>query len=245
MKWLTLVSFLLAASAAAQPAAIAPEVVAQRVFDIAAGPAWDQARYIEFSFNVEREGKIAASFVHRWDRFTGDYRVSGKDREGRDFVVRLNLNTRAGKAWVNGELVADPKEWIDRGYARFINDTYWLLMPLKLRDPGVTLTSAGMRESECGRILDGVKLTFGEGIGLTPGDQYWVWADRETGLVEVWEMLLQGMKPDDPRRVYRFEDYQRHGNLLLSARKSAADGSAAIVLGDIVIRADVPKGAFE
>ena len=48
------------------------------------------ARYFAFSFNVEREGKIVASYAQRWDRFTGDYRVSGKNREGEDIAVVMN-----------------------------------------------------------------------------------------------------------------------------------------------------------
>src|SRR3712207_4337744 len=77
--------------------------VARRAIDVLAGPAWDQARYFAFTFNVERDGKIAASWNQRWDRFTGDYRVSGKNRDGQDVVVVMNVNTRQGRAWRNGE----------------------------------------------------------------------------------------------------------------------------------------------
>src|SRR5688572_30337217 len=102
--------------------------VARRAIDMLAGPAWDDARYLVFTFNVEREGKNVASWAQRWDRFTGDYRVTGKTRDGDAIDVIMNINTKEGKASKNGQPVADPKDLLTTGYRRFINDTYWLLM---------------------------------------------------------------------------------------------------------------------
>ena len=47
-----------------------------------------------------------------------------------------------------------------------MNDAYWLLMPYKMRDPGVVLTLAGA-EKKGEDAWDKVLLTF-EGVGLTP-----------------------------------------------------------------------------
>lgn len=218
-----------------------PGAVATRAFDVMAGPAWERARYIAFTFNVERDGKIAASYPQRLDRFTGEYLVSGKDRENRSFVVIMNVNTRAGKAWLDGAAVANSKELLELGYGRFINDTYWLLMPLKLRDPGVKLESAGER-NECDDSWDVVKLSFEQGVGLTPGDQYWVWVNRDTGLVDVWEMLLQGQT--NQRKVI-FKNYRRFGDLLLSTQREFTEGGTKIRLDDVTVRADVPPDAFK
>jgi hypothetical protein len=111
---------LLVGSAFGQPTA---DSVSRRAIDVLAGPAWDEARYMAFTFNVEREGKIVASYAQRWDRFSGEYRVSGKNREGEDVLVVMNINTKQGKAWKNGQEVADPKDLLTFGYRRFINDT--------------------------------------------------------------------------------------------------------------------------
>src|SRR5215213_6932171 len=115
MKYVhALVLSLFAFAAYGQPAA---DDVARRAIDVLAGPAWDQARYLAFTFNVERDGKIAASFPQRWDRFTGEYRVSGKNREGQDVDVIMNVNTKQGKAWLNGQPAADPAELVNNfGY---------------------------------------------------------------------------------------------------------------------------------
>lgn len=230
--------------AQAQPAvSAAPRDIASRAINVMAGSAWEKARYFSFSFNVERDGKIAASFPERWDRFTGDYRVSGKDREGHDFDIRMNLNTRQGTALLDGKPVADPADLLKRGYGRFINDTWWLLMPIKLLDPGTKLENAGVRQDECGLAHDVLKLTFDQGVGLTPGDQYWVWISRDTGLVDRWEMLLQDSKDERPTVVF-LREYGRYAGLILSTLKEE-DNGIKIRLGDLVVSTEVPAGAFK
>lgn len=219
--------------------------IARRAIDVLAGAEWEKARFIAFTFNVEREGKIAASYAHRWDRYTGDYRVSGKDQQGADFVVLFNVNTKEGKAWKNGEPVADAAEMLRRGYARFINDTYWLLMPLKAMDPGVHREYAGERTDSCGRTYDVVKLSFDQGVGLTPGDVYWMWVNRETGLVDEWHMKLQSAKPEEAPGEVVFRDWRRFGGILLSTRREYRNRPFAIVLGDISVSQSVPPGAFQ
>lgn len=209
-----------------------------------AGPAWEKARYIAFTFNVVSGGRITTSFPQRWDRFTGEYRVSGKDQQGNDFVVIMNTNTKQGRAWKNGGEVNESSIF-ELGYRRFINDTYWLLMPLKSMDPGVHREYVGERSDACGHTWDVVKLSFDQGVGLTPGDNYWMWVNRDTGLVDEWDMHLQNMKADDlPMSVY-FHDFKRIGGLLLSTRREIRGKNSNIELGDVQVLSEVPKGAFE
>lgn len=232
-------------SASAQPQQVATaDDIARRAIDVLAGPAWEKARYFAFSFNVERDGKIAASFPQRWDRYTGDYRVSGRDQKGEEFLVIINTNTKAGHAWKNGAEVADAKEMLTMAYGRFINDTYWLLMPLKSMDPGVHREAAGERTDACGHTWDVVKLSFGSGVGLTPGDNYWMWVNRDTGIVDEWDMKLEGSKPEDEPSAVMFRDYRRIGGLLLSTKREIKGRPRRILLDDIVVSSDVPKNAF-
>jgi hypothetical protein len=170
--------------------------------------------------------------------------VEGKDREGRAYVVLFDLDTRKGRAWLDGREQEDPEKLLEYGYGRFINDTYWLLVPAKMLDPGVTLEAAGSRTDECGRTYDGVRLAF-DAVGLTPGDQYWLWVDRDTGLVDLWQMQLQSMKPEDPKLEYRFREYERIGGLLLSLSKPSVDGASRIWFSSVDVRPDVPEGAFD
>src|SRR5438067_5385460 len=88
---LSLLTLIIATFALAQPN---PDTLAKHAIDAQSGTAWEKARYFSFSFDVDRNGTRAASFPQRWDRYTGDYRVSGRDKEGRDFIVVMNTNTK-------------------------------------------------------------------------------------------------------------------------------------------------------
>jgi hypothetical protein len=238
---ITAVLFL-AAAVSAQPAPKADDV-AKHAIQSLAGSAWEKARYIAFTFDVERDGKIVASFPQRWDRYTGDYRVSGKNREGKDILVIMNINTKQGKAWVDGVEVADPKDQLTFGYRRFINDTYWLLMGFKTFDPGVTREYAGEKKNDAGQDYDLVKLSFSN-VGLTPGDQYWMWVNRKTGLVDEWDMKLEGSKPEDEPQAVIFYDYKNFGGLNISTKREIKGKNQFIKLDDITVSQTVPADAF-
>ena len=241
MRCFVLALLFVAVAAEGQPTA---DDVARRAIDVLAGPAWDQARYLAFTFNVERDGKIAVSFPQRWDRFTGEYRVSGKNREGQDIEVIMNINTKTGRAWRNGEEVADAAELVNNfGYRRFINDTFWLLMGFKSFDPGVNRAYEGEKSDACGQAHNVVKFSF-DNVGLTPGDVYWMWVNKDTGLVDQWHMKLQGSKPEDEPSVVLFHDYRRFGGLLISTRREIKGRGQFIRLDDITVASQTPAGAF-
>lgn len=220
------------------------DAVAQRAIDVLAGPAWNDARYLAFTFNVERDGQILASYRQQWDRFSGDYAVSGRNREGEDVRVVMNVNTKQGRAWKNGQAVADPAKLLTFGYSRFINDTYWLLMGLKSFDPGVTRTYEGEKTNACGAVHDVVRFSFAN-VGLTPGDVYWMWVNRRTGLIDEWHMKLEGSKPEDAPSVVAFHDYRRFGGLLISTRREIVGRKQFIRLDDVTVAREVPKGTFQ
>ncbi len=179
-----------AESSPPDPKAVA---VADRVMATLGGEeAWRATRYLRFDFVVEREGKTLVSRAHTWDRHRGRYRVEATDEQGRPVVVLMNLHTKQGQAWVGGEPASGDalEKLLESGYAWWVNDSYWLVMPYKLRDDGVVLTYAGLEAEQLG-TWDKVLLTF-EGVGLTPKDKYWVFVNRNTGLVERWEFVLKG-----------------------------------------------------
>ena len=237
--------------AAPAPAAVASPArssddLARRSIDMLAGEAWEEARYIAFTFNVERDGKRLASFPQRWDRDTNDYRVSGTDAKGTAFVVVMNIDTKKGKAWENGNPASGARleELLKLGYRRFINDTYWLQMPLKMLDPGVHRSYDGERTDACGHAWDVVRLSFDSGLGLTSGDVYWAWINRDTGLVDQWDMKLQGSKADEAPSSVLFRDFRRVGGLLISTRREIKGKNQFILLDEIQVEDEVPTGAF-
>lgn len=233
------------AAAEVKPAASADEV-AQRAYAMAGGPAWDQARYFTFTFNLDRaDGTRTASFPQRWDRVTGDYRVSGVDPQGKKFEVTMNLRTGEGKATVEGAPVTGDKlkEMLALATRRYQNDTFWLLMPQKLLDPAVHRAYEGPREDACNNVFDVVRLTFEPGFGFGPRDVYWAWINRDTGLVEYWDMTLTGVK--DEKVPVTFRDFRRVGGLLISTRREITSKKQVVRLDDLQVMAETPKGAFE
>jgi hypothetical protein len=117
-------------------------------------------------------------------------------------------------------------------------------MGFKTFDPGVTRAYEGEKTDACGAVHDVVRLSF-QNVGLTPGDVYWMWVNRRTGLVDEWHMKLEGSKPEDEPSVVSFRDYRRFGGLLISTRREIVGRKQFIILDDITVSKDVPAFAFQ
>ena len=214
-------------AAAVTPAGSDPKAVAValRAMQALGGEAaWNATRYLRFDFAVDRGGKTLVRRAHTWDKWNGRYRVEGKDKDGKDVVVTMNINTKEGQATRGSAPLAGPelKAALDDAYAWWVNDTYWLLMPYKMRDPGVVLTLAG-QEKKGEDAWDKVLLTF-EGVGLTPKDRYWVFVNAKTGLVDRWEFVLKGEKT--PPVPFDWKGWKAYGRIQLADdRVSPKDGT--------------------
>jgi hypothetical protein len=91
-----------------------------------------------------------------------------------------------------------------------------------VQDPGVQV-----KVDEQGRL----ELGFGEDIGLTSGDRYWLTVD-EQGRVTRWDYLLQGGSIGG----WTWEDHALYGGLLLSTRRVSDDRRAVIRFEDVQAR---------
>ena len=132
---------------------------------------------------------------------------------------------------------------LESAYAMWINDTYWLIMPYKLQDPGVTLTYAG-EETVGGTTYDKVMLSF-EGVGLTPGDRYWAWINRDTGLMDRWAYHLESMEPDAEPVAWEWLGWKRYGDVMLApTRKQVGGEERQVSLGPIEAPRTVPDATF-
>jgi hypothetical protein len=214
--------------------------IADHLRNALGGQALDASGYLGFTFAVTEDGKDRASYRHAWDRRSGDYKVEGATRDGR-VAVLFNIHSRKGRAWVDGKEVSDEalEKWLEFGYGRFINDTYWLLVPFKLQDPGVKLENQGATQ-ENGKSFDRLGLSFDAGIGLTPGDKYTLWIDRATSRVDRWEMVLEGNEPPPVRSDWR--DWVERGGVWFSTRKTM--GNRAIELRDIEVAPSADPARF-
>ncbi len=188
---------------------------------------WDRTRYLTWRFFGRR--------LHVWDRWTGDVRFEEADR-----ITLMNVHNRTGRVWKAGVEIAESdslKKYLDRGYRAWINDSYWLVMPYKLKDTGVTLTYGGEAEMENGRNAYVLTLTF-TGVGVTPQNKYDVFVDRERMLVEQWAFYRNG-SDEKPRFTGPWTGWKQHGRILLSAGRGTRAHS------DVAVFDDLPRAVFE
>ena len=172
---------------------------------------WDKLRVLRWTFEVSVNDTMRPARRHAWDKYSGWHRVDGTTMAGQHYCYIENLNDSTGMAWVNGTKIEGDslKKLMRRAHANWINDSYWFLMPYKLRDPGVTLRYEGQTRS--GRVVyDRLALSFDK-VGMTPGDRYWVYVNRANHRVERWEHLLQDAQP--PPVPWTWEGWELHDGL--------------------------------
>jgi hypothetical protein len=201
--------------ARAETAASDPQAVriADQVMAALGGKArWDKARYFRWTFEASVNDTLRPGRRHLWDKYTGWHRVDGTNRAGQAFCYIENLNDSTGMAWVNGQPIEGDslKKLMHAAHGQWINDSYWFLMPYKLRDPGVTLKYDGEVKDSTGAVEDRLALSF-ENVGMTPGDRYWVYVNRATHRIVRWDHLLQGNPP--PPTPWTLEGWEQHGAL--------------------------------
>ena len=172
---------------------------------------WDELPGLRWTFGSSVNDTVRSSRRHAWNKRTGWHRVEGKTRAGQSFCFIHEVMTDKGMAWMDGVAIEGDslQKLLKRANSLWINDTYWMLMPYKLRDPGVTLKYDG-EAREGGAVYDKLALTF-DNVGETPGDRYWVYVNRTGRRVEKWEMVLQDNEP--PPRAYTWEGWEKHDGL--------------------------------
>lgn len=204
-------------------AAIAAEVMTA----MGGSEAYDETRFLTWRFFGKR--------YHVWDKHTGDIRVE----TGKGLVVVMNLHTQKGRAWQEGTEVTDEAELkplLTRGYEMWINDSYWLVMPYKLRDPGVTLAYTREDKTEDGRAAHVLTLTFEE-VGVTPENKYEVFVDAESKLVTQWSFFRKA-EDTEPGFTNPWINWEKHGKIMLSADRGRGKHT------DVAVLDSVPKGTF-
>jgi hypothetical protein len=195
---------------------------------------WDRARFIHFTFT--RQGK---GLNITWDRYDGRYRLEATNDAGVPFVVVMNLKTRQGSASLDGRSLegAELSEYLNRASRMWAGETYWLLMPYKLDDPGVSKTYAG--EETAGNVVyDKIHLSF-EKVGFTPADEFTVYVNRSTHLVDRWQFKLESGFEGD----FQWSNWQRFGGILLATERTGAKGEK-IVFSDIIVTDHLADDVF-
>lgn len=204
-------------------------IIADKVMAAMGGrKAWDATRYITWTFFGRRN--------LLWDKYTGDVRIEYLDR---DEKLLVNIHSLNGKAWRNGEEVTNEDSlasYLKKAKSVWINDSYWLVMPYKLKDSGVSLFYLGSDTTELGKEAYVLQMAF-ENVGDTPDNLYHVWVDTESGLVTQWAFFESSNNPH-PDFITPWEGYQKYGEIMLSGGRGKGS------LTDIKVLREVPAEAF-
>ena len=190
--------------------------------------AWDQTRHIAWTFLGFRR-------LH-WDKWTGNVRV---DNLKNDQSVVLNIDTNKGRVFRNGKEEIQPDsvaKFVKAAKSAWINDSYWLLMPFKLKDSGVTLKDLGEGAMQDGKPADMLLLTF-KGVGDTPQNKYHVWVDKTTRLVSQWAYYPKSTD-EKPGFTLSWADYKDYGKIKLAGKRGPRE------LSDIIVADALPDEVY-
>lgn len=149
------------------------EALTDQMFEAINKEAWDTTKIIQWDFMGVHD--------YLWNKETEDLAVKWGNKE-----VYMNLAKYDGKVFKSGEEVTGDKKkkLIDKAYAFFCNDSFWLIAPSKARDEGTTRKLVDLESGEKGLLV-----SYSTG-GVTPGDSY-LWILDETGTPKGWKMWVK------------------------------------------------------
>lgn len=206
------------------------KALAQKVLHNMGGQqGWDDTRFLAWTFNNQYQ---------IWDKHQNRYRWE-KD----SIVAIIDTQTKDGKVYIGGKELQNQEEkqkLLERAYALWINNSYWLVMPFKLQDQGVNLKYAGEGKALDGTDADLLEMTFEE-VGLTPQNKYHLWVDKESGLITQWA-FFRNQRDVEPTFTRRWSDYKDYGSIKLASDRSNMQSDFR--LEHIAAPEDVPAKVF-
>jgi len=174
---------------------------------------WEKTRFISWNFGTR---KLV------WDKKEGHVRIESAPDST---VYLVNIHDLKGRVQVRGQELTESdslQKMLAKGKSIWINDSYWLFMPFKLKDTGVTLKYLGEDTISAGVNSNVLELTF-DNVGDTPQNRYRVYVDLKDNLVKQWAFYREASQ-DTPSWVLPWDNYRRYGNILLSADRTGGRG---------------------
>ena len=134
-------------------------------------PAYDSVSFISWQYG---------SHHYDWNKKEDSVKVIWAD-----FEVNVSTQALEGMAYQGGVILLGDqnKEVVEKAIRYFNNDSFWLVAPYKLYDPGVLLRSVSLPMGH------GLMVTYTQG-GATPGDTY-LWMLDENYFPRAWKMWVK------------------------------------------------------
>lgn len=175
---------------------------------------WDQTRFISWSSSANR------NLI--WDKELGRVRIESLPDST---IYLLNTKTMEGRVRVKEQELANADsvtKKLEQAKSIWINDTYWLIMPFKLKDSGVTLKYLGEDTLKTGGRCNVLELTFAK-AEMASSHKYRVFVDIKDNLVKQWAYYNEASK-EQASWVRSWDNYQSYGKILLSANRTDEEG---------------------
>ena len=191
--------------------------------------AWDETEMIRWTFFGRRSW--------HWEKNTGNVRM---EIPSDTTTIISNIHTGNTKVFQFGREIKNEALLDSMGTMlknSWINDSYWLVMPYKLKDSGVSLKYVGSEPDMRGVPCDVLSLTF-ENVGNTPENKYLVYVEKDKKIVSQWDFFQNASDPEAKWSI-PWADYKRYGKILLSGNRGEFG------LTDIAVYDEYPKEMFQ
>ena len=185
---------------------------------------WNKLHYVSWTFFGVRD--------LLWDKHGNRVRI---DSPRDSSVYLLNMDNMTGRVLSHGEEVSHPDsltKYLNVAKSIWINDSYWLSMPFKLEDPGVTTQYVRSDTTLIGRDSDVLQLTFDD-VGVTPQNKYEVYVDKKTNLLLQWAFFRDTKQESDPA-IWPWDNYKEFQGVLISANRSDGRGPSNVKVYDTI-----------
>lgn len=168
-----------------------------QVFDAHGGyDTWSQMQTLRFAMDEE---------VHL---------VSLKDR-------KILIKEGKKKIGFDGEKVWVTPDDADASDAHFYHNLffYFIGMPFVLGDPGVIYELIPSKQI-LGKSYDGIKVSYGDGVGNSSEDNYILWVDPETNKMEwlMYTVTYRSGEESDQYKLIKYSQWLERKGLLLPQR---------------------------
>jgi len=149
------------------------DLLAEKMLKAVNHEAYNKTKYLEWSFAGRQHykwNKQQQVVVVKWDETLVNLNIQHPDSS----TVSVN----------NNEISGTPRfEKIEKAVANFNNDSFWLIAPHKVFDPGTERRIVSLENGEKSLLV-----TYSSG-GTTPGDSY-LWLLEESGLPKAFKMWV-------------------------------------------------------
>lgn len=190
-----------------QPPGPADELVGGWIEAAGGAGAWDDVDDLRYTVTTVWFDSTGTE-VRRRPRF-----VWGKKNPQRARIERdepeghyVQAHDGRGNAWatLDGVLLPDTARAVEEVLYVGGDVMYWIGLPYKLRDPGVNLSYIPPDSTG----YPGVRVTFGENVGLHPGDRYFYYFEEGSPFPIEVHYLEEGSRSVDRTR---WSDYRTAG----------------------------------